>query len=104
MTDRLMQAFSVFLAYFDDSAAIFVGSVGVVIGLLAMSALYLASGALDSQRRRVRLVVNEGSSKANRSGRRLESAVSPIRSIILPTSKKEADYESLSAAVTFEIK
>ncbi len=89
MTDRLMQAFSVFLAYFDDSATVFVAAVGLAIGLLAMSALYLASGVLDSQRRRVRLAVNEGNSPSNRSGRRVESAVSPIRSFILPTSKKE---------------
>lgn len=91
LTDRLFSALAVFSAYFSDSSTIFVVGVGVAIGLLALSIMFLVSAATNASRRRVRAAVRGEtlSVSGSRSARKLDSALGPLRSIVLPTSEKE---------------
>ena len=77
LLDRLLQAIEVFTTYFNDSTSLFVVAVGVSIGLLVLSAIYLISTLSDSKRRRIRKEVYSGdrATQANAVGRRIESGV-----------------------------
>mgnify|MGYP000660050679 CR=1 FL=1 len=89
MFDRFMQSFGPFAAYFDDSATVFVAAVGVAIGLFSLSVLFLVGYASNPVRRRVRAEVNSSARAGARSSRRVENAIAPVRSFVLPTSAKE---------------
>lgn len=91
LTDRFFSALNVFMAYFSDSSSLFVAGVGVVIGLLALSIMFLISTATSASRRRVRAAVAGDGLVVNgsRGARKLDSALNPYRSLVLPTSVKE---------------
>ena len=91
LLDRLLQAIEVFTTYFNDSTSLFVVAVGVSIGLLVLSTIYLISTLSDSKRRRIRKEVYSGdrATQANAVGRRIESGVAPVKLLVLPTSDKE---------------
>ena len=89
MIDRFMQSFGVFSAWFDDSELVFMTAVGLAIGLFAASVFYVLGSSLSTGRRRVRAVVNAGSDAKGRGSRRVENAIAPVRSIIIPKSAKE---------------
>lgn len=91
LTDRFFSALAVFTAYFDDSTSFFIVGVGLAIGLLSMSVLFLVSTATSSSRRRVRAAVmgDNPAIGGSRSARRLDNAMAPFRSVVLPTSSTE---------------
>jgi len=89
LLNRLLQAIDVFTTFFNDSTSVFVAAVGIAIGLLALSATYLISTLSSSKRRRIRREVFADNKSSNTAGRRVESGVAPIKSVVLPTSKKE---------------
>lgn len=88
--NRLFQALSIFVGYFDDSAGLFVGAVGLAIGLLAFSVMYLVSQSTNKHHRRVRKElqsdVSVSVSVGSRGSKKIDSAISPIRSIVVPKS------------------
>ena len=91
LAGRLLQALNVFTAYFNDSTGVFVAAVGLAIGLLALSVLFLVSNATSKSRRRIRAAVasSDGAISGSRSARQIDSAIDPIRSVVLPSSEKE---------------
>lgn len=91
LLNRLLQALNVFVVYFNDSTVLFVVSVGVAIGLLALSVLFLISSATSRSRRRVRAAVGttDSSISGSRGARRIDNAIDPIRSVVVPSSEKE---------------
>lgn len=91
LSDRLLQAIGVFTTYFKDSNSLFVVAVGIAIGLLVLSATYLISSLSNTKRRRIRREVYSDDSirKSNTAGRRIESGVAPVKSVVLPNSEKE---------------
>lgn len=91
MIDRLLGALSIFASYFDDSTSIFVIGVGLAIGLLALSLMYLIATATNVSRRRIRAAVigNDTVSSGSRRAKKVDKAIGPLRFVVLPASKKE---------------
>ena len=91
LVDRLLQALNVFTAYFNDSTTLFVAAVGLAIGLLALSVLFLVSNATSRSRRRIRAAVGDSDNglSGSRSARRIDSAIDPIKFVVVPSSEKE---------------
>lgn len=93
MLDRIMQSFSILAVFAGDSTIVFSVMVGLAIGILALGILYLVSTGMSTQRRRVRALVTESadtsSGSESRSAMRVDSAISPFKSLVLPKSGKE---------------
>lgn len=92
IAQRLFQAIEVFTAYFNDSTTVFIIAVGLAIGLLVLGISVIVSGVTSSSRRRIRAVVQDRSLKTsagNQTAQRVESAIAPAKSVILPGSEKE---------------
>lgn len=96
MSDRFFSAVAVFTAYFSDSTGLFVVGVGLSIGLLTMSILFLIHSSTSASRRRIRAVVDDHTLAVggSRTARRVDSALSPFRSVVLPSSEKERQATS----------
>lgn len=95
--NRLFQALSIFVGYFDDSTVLFVGAVGLAIGLLAFSVMFLVSQSTNKHYRRIRkeLQSDVSVSIGSRGSKKIDRAISPIRSIVVPKSNsKELSYTS----------
>lgn len=91
MLDRINQTISLLAVYVGDSSFLFTLLVGLAVGALALGILYVCSIGLSVQRRRVRTVVAESVTgiPGNRSANRVDSAISPLKGLVLPKSEKE---------------
>ena len=118
MFDRLLEAYSVFSIYFNDSSLVFAATVGLSIGVLALTLMFLLNNTFSKSRRKVRAAVHErsynpGAAAASRSASKLDSAVAPLKPVILPSSEKEssavrkrlvsAGYRNSSAMTVFYV-
>ena len=90
MLDRLMQSFSFVFVYFNDSTMVFAATVGVAMGALTLSILFLLYNVFNPARRRVRAEINSApTGSSNRAVGKVDQAVTPVKTIILPKSDKE---------------
>lgn len=73
----------------EQATLFLVGAIGLSVTLLALSIMHFVSDAAGKQRRRVRQIVELAGSGSNRSGRRVENAIAPVRTFVLPKSIAE---------------
>lgn len=73
----------------EQATLLLIGAIGLSVTLMALSIMHFVNDAVGKQRRRVRQIVEIASSGSSRSGRRVENAIAPVRTFVLPTSMAE---------------
>lgn len=90
--DRFLQSLSTFTAFFNDSTAVFVLSVGLAIGFLSLALLFLINNSTSKSRQRIRAEVNARDNSASATSRRaknIDAGIKPVSGLVLPSSQKE---------------